>query len=49
MPDIYRIEDINVLRAVKEAVKNVKTLDEIKSSLTDKGERARGQGERAKG
>ena len=30
MPDIYRIEDINVLRAVKEAVKNVKTLDEIK-------------------
>ena len=30
MADIYRIEDINVLRAVKEAVKNVKTLDEIK-------------------
>jgi predicted transposase/invertase (TIGR01784 family) len=30
MPDIYPIEDINILRAVKEAVKNVKTLSEIK-------------------
>jgi predicted transposase/invertase (TIGR01784 family) len=30
LSDIYRIEDINVLRAVKEAVKNVKTLNELK-------------------
>jgi hypothetical protein len=30
MPDINRIEDIHLLRAVKEAVKSDKTLDEIK-------------------
>ena len=33
MPEIYQIEDVHALRAVKDAVKSLKNIDEIKIAI----------------